>query len=126
MVEVKNVLYNQGGHVAHISIKIDGAEDSFNAFVEAANLAHKHGGQVEALYEDNKWGSRTRIGGIERAGLVLEFGSLDDSAKLSAEIKRLREGIAEYLTAEPKKAGHAAAHRKLAELLGDADSPAYL
>jgi hypothetical protein len=87
---VKPVLYNQGGYVAHLSVKIDGF-DSFNAFVEAANIAHAYGGRVERLYEDSKGGQRTGIGGVERAGLVLEPGSLDDPDRLSVIEARLRE-----------------------------------
>lgn len=87
---MKDVLYNQGGFVAHVSAKVD-ALDSFDALVEAAGIAHAYGGRVEALYEDNRAGSRTRILGVERAGLVLEPGHLDDADRLSLIEKKLRE-----------------------------------
>ena len=112
---MKKVLYNKGGHVAHISIKID-ETDSFNAFFVAATLATERGGLVEALYDDSD-GGRTRIGGVERAGLVLEYGTFEEQEEQAREIDRLREAIAEYLLSEPRKAGHAAAHRKLIETL---------
>lgn len=120
---MKSVLYNKGGHVAHIAIKI-AEEDSFDAFYVAATVASKNDGVVEALYSDNKWGQRTRILGVERAGLVLEPGTLDDQAELAREVDRLRNGIADYLLWEPRKAGHADAHRTLAKLVADADSEA--
>lgn len=119
---MKTVIYNKGGHVAHVSVKID-TEDSFDAFGVAANVAHEHGGQVEALYCDSKFGSRTRIGGVEKAGLVLEVGTLDERDTLAREVDRLRGGIEDYLLWEPRRAGHADAHRQLASLVAPANRP---
>lgn len=113
---MKPVVYNRGGHVAHVSVKID-TEDSFDAFVEAAAIARKHGGNVEVLYNDDKAGSRSRVGGVERAGLLLEFGTFAEQDELSKDNDRLRSAIEDYLLWEPRRAGHAEAHRKLANLL---------
>lgn len=113
---MKEVLYNKGGHVAHIAIRIN-YEDSFDAFGVAASIAKEHDGLVQALYQDSKWGQRTRILGVERAGLVLEFGTLDERVEDALKADRLRKAIEEYLRAEPRKAGHAEAHRKLADVI---------
>lgn len=115
---MKGVLYNQGGYVAHVSLKIN-TEDSFNAFNAAANIAQEHEGQVESLFEDSKFGARTRVLGVEKAGLVVEFGTFEDTDALAREIDRLREGIKTYLENDPRRAGHADAHRNLAALVAD-------
>ena len=118
---MKTVLYNKGGHVAYVSVKID-TEDSFDAFGVAANIAHKHGGQLEALYCDSKFGLRTRIGGVEKAGLVLEVGTLNERDELAREVNRLRGGIEDYMLWDPRRAGHAEAHRKLHALVRQASN----
>jgi hypothetical protein len=98
---VKPVLYNPGGYVAHVSVKID-AEESFDALVVAAGLAREHGGLVERLYEDSSAGQRTHVLGTERAGLVLEPGTFQErdewDAKYAEALKerdRLRAALHE-------------------------------
>ena len=112
---MKKVLYNKGGFVVHISFPLN-SKDSFNVIATAAAIASGLRGLVEAVYDDTD-GGRTRIGGVEKAGLVLEFGSMEENDAVLRENDRLREAIAEYLRHEPRKAGHAAAHRKLIETL---------
>jgi hypothetical protein len=112
---VKSVLYNPGGYVAHLAVKID-AEDSFTAFVVAANLAWENGGQVERIYEDARSGQRTGVGGVERAGLVLEFGTLDDDAELVAAKRKAEiEGAAAQANLDHLRsvARHVLKHGKL-------------
>ena len=111
---MKKVLYNKGGFVAHISFPIN-VKDSFAALTAGATVAGSIG-QVEALYDDTD-GGRVRIGGVEKAGLVLEFGTMEENAAVLRELDTLHKALNEYLKHEPRKAGHAAAHRKLRELV---------
>jgi hypothetical protein len=109
----KTVLYNHGGFVAHVSVKID-TQDAFVAFVSAADLAWEQGGQVERLYDDTR--SRVAVGGVERAGLVLEFGTLDDDAELEAAKRKAEiEGAAARANLDHLRsvAGHVLKHGKL-------------
>jgi hypothetical protein len=104
---VKSVLYNRGGFVAHLAVKLH-TKDSFEALVHAAALALENEGQVERLYDDVT-PSRASVGGVERAGLVLEFGTLDDDFELERQAAKA-QAAANEAQAESARLREAAEH----------------